>query len=406
MADFLFKILFFLFFAVQIILAFHLLLPFLLLVIHLLFTGNKKIINGKYIKTENKEYDFAAIATVHKDTRFILPLIDSFLKQTYSNFILYVIADDCDISSLNVNNSNVRLLKPEPALNAKIKSIKYAADRFERDHDVMIVFDSDNLVHPAYLENLNNYFCCGFKAVQTHMLSKNTETIYSRLDSIGHIYNTFTERQARMELGLSSCILGLGIAIDTKLYKKVMYKDELGGFDKKLQADLIDNTQQLAFAKEAIVYDEKVDDGNTLERQRTRWIYTYFKYFKINFRLFLRGLMQLNFNKVYFAFSALRPPLFITLALAFVLTIIDFFINPLTGFIFTGIIFLFALSFVLIVLTQSRQKGMAEALLYIPVIVFRQISAFLKLKKAKSDFLKTEHTKVLYIDDVLRNEAV
>ena len=47
---------------------------------------------------------------------------------------------------------------------------------------------------------------------------------------------------------------------------------------------------------------------------------------------------------------------------------------------------------------------MHKALLYIPVIVFRQISALLKIKKAKKDFLKTEHVKVIYIDDLLKNE--
>ncbi len=63
------------------------------------------------------------------------------------------------------------------------------------------------------------------------MLSKNTSTIYSRLDSLGHVYHTFLERKMRMELGLSSHILGLGIAVDCNLYQEIMYKDRLGGFD-------------------------------------------------------------------------------------------------------------------------------------------------------------------------------
>jgi hypothetical protein len=49
---------------------------------------------------------------------------------------------------------------------------------------------------------------------------------------------------------------------------------------------------------------------------------------------------------------------------------------------------------------------MGQALLYIPAIVFRQVKAFLNIKKAGKDFLKTEHTKVVYIEDVLQNEVV
>jgi cellulose synthase/poly-beta-1,6-N-acetylglucosamine synthase-like glycosyltransferase len=397
-------ILFILFFTLQAIVAFYLLLPFFLLVIHFLFAEKKQLIGKKYKKVTEKEFDFAAIITAHKDTRFIKPLVDSFLKQTYHQFVVYVVADDCDIADLQFDDVHIKVLKPEPAFHAKIKSIKYAVEQFIRKHDVLIVFDSDNLVHPDYLQNLNRYFQCGFRAVQTHMLSKNFDTIYSKLDSIGHIYNTFTERQSRMELGLSSSILGLGIAIDTELYQQVMYKDALGGFDKKLQADVIQIIPQLAFAADAIVYDEKVDDGYTLEKQRTRWIYTYFKYFAINKQILINGIKQLNFNRFFFGLTTLRPPLFITVGAAFLFMIAGYFIHPAFTMIWAGILFLFVLAFVLIVITQSRQKGMGKALLYLPVIVWSQMMALLKIRKAKKDFLKTEHAKVIYIDDLLKNE--
>lgn len=400
------SILLILFIAVQVILAVYLLLPFFFLVTHFLFGRYRKLPVKKNTDAQNKDFDFAAIVTAHQDTRFIKPFIDSFLKQTYQNFVVYVVADDCDISDLQFADERIKILKPEPAFHAKIKSIKYAVDSFVREHDVLVVFDSDNLVHPAYFQNLNRYFQSGFKAVQTHMLSKNIDTVYAKLDSIGHIYNTFVERQSRMELGLSSSILGLGIAIETNLYRQVMYKDTLGGFDKKLQADVIRTIPQLGFAKDAIVYDEKVDDGDTLEKQRTRWIYTYFKYFSINWNLLITGIKQLNFNRFFFAFTTLRPPLFITVSLALLLMIAGYFINPAFSIGWVLILVTFVLTFILIVLTQSSQKGMAQALLYIPVIVWRQMMALLKIKKAKTSFLKTEHAKIIYIDDVLKNEPI
>lgn len=399
------KILLVLFLTLQIVLGIYMLLPFLLLAMHYINKTSKSLITSKYSRVTDKEFDFAAIVTAHKDTRFIAPLVDSFLKQRYNNFALYIVADDCDITDLHFNDSRVIVLKPEPALHAKIKSIKHAVDHFIRAHEVIVVFDSDNLVHPDYFLNLNEYFRCGFEAVQTHMLSKNTDTIYAKLDSIGHIYNTFVERQSRMELGLSSSILGLGIAVKTDLYKQVMYKDTLGGFDKKLQADIIRIIPQLAFAKDAYVYDEKVDDGPTLERQRTRWIYTYFKYFSINWKLLVYGLKTGSFNKFFFAFTTLRPPLFIKISLAFVFLISGYFIHPVISMVWAVIILVFIASFISIILTQSTQKGMGQALLYIPAIVFRQMKAFLKLKQAGKDFLKTEHSKIVYIDDVLKHES-
>jgi hypothetical protein len=209
-----------------------------------------------------------------------------------------------------------------------------------------------------------------------------------------------------MELGLSSSILGLGIAIETDLYRQVMYKDGLGGFDKKLQADIIRAIPQLAFAEDAIVYDEKVDSGDTLEKQRTRWIYTYFKYFPVNWKLFATGWKRPSLNLIFFGFTVLRPPLFITVGLAFGCLIVNLFISVPMALAWGGVIACFVLSFILIVLTQSRQKGMYKALFYIPVVVLRQISALLKIKRASRDFLKTDHVKVVYIEDLLKNGTI
>ncbi len=38
--------------------------------------------------------------------------------------------------------------------------------------------------------------------------------------------------------------------------------------------------------------------------------------------------------------------------------------------------------------------------------MLRQISALLKIKRASKDFLKTDHSKVIYIEELLKNEAI
>lgn len=399
------KILFYIFIALQAVIALYLLQPAILLIIHFIkkiIAPYKSPINRKPIV--KKDFDFATIVTAHKDTRFIPPLVDSLLKQNYPNYHIYVVADACDISDLHFDNPRVTLLKPGKDFNAKIKSIQFAYDNFVRMHDALVIFDSDNLAHPDYLFVLNKYFQQGYRAVQTQMLSKNTSTVYARLDSMGHIYHTFLERQMRMELGLSSHILGLGIAVECELYKEIMYKDRLGGFDKKLQADIVKKIPQLAYAEEAIVYDEKVDDGKTLEKQRTRWLFTYFHYFKANWDLFITGLKRFNFNLIYFGFIVLRPPLIMVVGAALFFTLINLFVDPVYSLIWAGIFLTYILSFIIIIITQSKQKGIASALLFIPAFIIRQTKALLKIKSASKSFLKTEHTKVLYIEDILRNE--
>jgi len=397
-------ILWILFYIINGVLAVYFIIPIVFFLLHYILPEKKF---GKFKKQQTeKQFDFAAIITAHQDTRFIAPLVDSFCKQQYQHFVVYVVADDCDISNLHFTDSRIKIIKPETALHGKTKSIKLAVDSFVRQHDALIIFDSDNLVHPEYLKNLNAYFQHGFKVVQTHMLSKNTGTVYARLDSIGHIYNNFLERQVKMEMGLSSAILGLGIAIDLDLYKEIFYKDTLGGFDKRLQILLVQKVKQIGFAKDCIVYDEKVEDGATLEKQRTRWINTYFKYFPQSISLFVKGLFKLNLSQFLIGFIMLRPPLFMIFILAFILTAVSFIIKPILGIMWCMLIFLFAVNFVLIIATQSRQKGMVGSLAYIPKIVVRQIRSLLRIKTANKSFLKTEHNNVIYIDDLLNNESI
>jgi len=63
------------------------------------------------------------------------------------------VADDCDTAGLHFNDDTIVLLKPEQALHAKIESIKYALDRFQRNHDALVIFDTDNLAHQNILKS-------------------------------------------------------------------------------------------------------------------------------------------------------------------------------------------------------------------------------------------------------------
>jgi cellulose synthase/poly-beta-1,6-N-acetylglucosamine synthase-like glycosyltransferase len=406
--DILLLVLKYLFYACSCIVAFYFLLPVALFVLHYLFkgtSGNNYI--NRYKKTNDKNFDFAAIITAHQDTRFIAPLVDSFFKQHYKNFTVYLVADDCDTSNISFADNRIVLLTPPLALHSKIKSIQYAISNFIKEHDVLIIFDSDNLVHPNYLKNLNNYFQRDFKVVQTHMLSKNIENTYARLDSIGHIYYTFYERQVKMQLGLCSAILGLGVAIDYQLYKEIIYENTIaavGGFDKKLQSQLARKVKQIAFAEDAVVYDEKVEDGASMEKQRTRWIYTYFSHFKESWLLTKAGFKNFNIGQILLGATMLRPPMILLILCAFVLILIAVFVQPVMVIWWAVILFLFVTNFVLTIATQSRQKGMLQSIKHIPLLMFSQLKALLKMKKAKQDFLKTEHTKIIYIDELLKNE--
>jgi hypothetical protein len=47
---------------------------------------------------------------------------------------------------------------------------------------------------------------------------------------------------------------------------------------------------------------------------------------------------------------------------------------------------------------------MNSALMHIPLVLLRQARAIFNMKKAASGFLKTEHSKIVYIEELLKDE--
>jgi cellulose synthase/poly-beta-1,6-N-acetylglucosamine synthase-like glycosyltransferase len=394
-------ILYALFVAIQLLLAAYLLQPAFLLLVYAVISPfkKKKIIASN----DDKSFSFAVIVTAHKNLQLVPPLVDSVLKQTYRDFKVYVVADNCADTEIGYNNHpQVKVLAPEIPLNAKIRSIDYAINNFDEQHDVLIILDADNLLHPDYLAILNTYFNKGYRAVQTNMMAKNNDSTYARLDAAGNYFSNFTDRRMRMELGLSANIWGLGIALETSLYKEVVYQNFLGGFDKKIQADIVKLIPQLAYAEDAIVYDEKIDSGDAMETQRTRWINAYFKYFRYGWNVFVTGLKRGSFNLMFFGFNLLRPPLFLQLSGACFFALLNIFISPAMAFFWLGTLVLFPISFFIIVAIMSTDKGVVNSLLFLPLVFLRQLRAFLHIGRANKAFLQTQNNKVIYIEDLLK----
>jgi cellulose synthase/poly-beta-1,6-N-acetylglucosamine synthase-like glycosyltransferase len=192
------------------------------------------------------------------------------------------------------------------------------------------------------------------------------------------------------------------VAIESDLYNEVQYTNFLGGFDKKMQAHLVQRVERMMFAPDAVLYDEKITSGQSLETQRTRWIFAYFKYFRDSWAIFWNGIKRGNFNLIYFGFITLRPPLFIVLGAAFVITAINYFISTTMFVTWLLLLLSFVLSFIGIVALKGKSLKYVQALFMIPVFVLRQVMALFKIKKAGKSFLKTQHTELVFIDDLLR----
>ena len=192
----------------QILIGYNLILP---IILYLIGYGKKTSI----LKLSSKEYDYAIIVTAYEETSLFPSVIESILKLSYSNYLVYVVADKCDVSGLSFADEKVILLQPETVLASNTKSHFYAIKHFRRKHEILTIIDSDNLVDPEYLNELNTYFNQGFKAVQGLRSPKNLNSAIARLDAVRDMYYHFYDGENLFDLGSSSTLSGSGMAFKT-----------------------------------------------------------------------------------------------------------------------------------------------------------------------------------------------
>ncbi|WP_316839590.1 glycosyltransferase [Pedobacter gandavensis] len=391
------EVLYFIFVVLQVLVGVHLILP---LILYLLHFNKKKDLPAATI--ENKSYDYAIIVTAYQQTNLLPSVVDSILKLNYKNYLVYVVADNCDITGLDFNSDKVILLRPEETLASNTKSHFYAVKHFKRDHEFLTIIDSDNLVEPEYLNELNAFFARGFIAVQGVRKAKNLNTDYACLDEAGDMYYRFIDRKLLFDVGSSASLAGSGMAFTTAFYRECLesLNIEGAGFDKVLQMAILDRAERIAFAEKAIVYDEKTSKPDQLVNQRARWINTWFKYAGRGVKLLGIGLVKFNWNQFLCGLVFSRPPLFIIVGLTGLSILADLFLMP-GMLVFWGFAILsFFLIFFIALNYFKAPKVVYHALRKIPMFIFLQILSLFRAKRANKISTATVHYHEHKIDEV------
>ena len=134
------------------------------------------------------------------------------------SFDVFVAADQLKpetIAQLRAIPVNVTEVKFE--LSSKARSLNALLNLIpESDYEIAIILDSDNIMLPGCLEQVNDAFHKGFRAVQTHRTAKNTNSTVAILDALSEEINNHLFRRGQRALGFSSNTIGSGMAFEFK----------------------------------------------------------------------------------------------------------------------------------------------------------------------------------------------
>lgn len=375
---------------IQVLIGYNLILPLVFFFFYRIINNHKK--KQAYTSIDN-ELDYAIIVTAYEQTDFVPAVVNSILKLNYSNFLIYVVADNCDITRLHFNDERVILLHPEKIIASNTGSHFYAIRHFKRDHTHLSIIDSDNLVEQNYLNELNPYFYEGFQAVQGLRKAKNLDTNLAALDAARDLYYHYFDGKLLFNIGSSATLSGSGMAFTLKLYRDCLENREIkgAGFDKVLQYNIVKRDLRIAFAEKAIVYDEKSSVSDQLVKQRSRWINTWFKYFSNGFRLLKKSIHNASLNQFLFGIVLIRPPLFILLILSLTCLIVNIWIDPIMVIVWLIAFLCFIIAFCISIIQKGTNHKIYKSLLNIPTFMILQVISLLKIKSANKISVATKH---------------
>lgn len=222
-----------------------------------------------------------AVISARNEEKVIANLIESLKLQAYpkNKLDIYVIADNCTDNTAQIAREAGAIVYERFDETKKTKGyalewfFEKVLEEFPDKYDAFCVFDADNLVTPGFFNKMNEKLCEGEKIVQGYRDIKNAGDNW--ISANGAIYYWILNRlyhYSRYNLGLSSFIQGTGFMVSMDIIK-----EEGGWHTTALTEDIefsftqIAKGRKIAWANDAIVYDEQPTGFVQTWNQRLRW---------------------------------------------------------------------------------------------------------------------------------------
>jgi cellulose synthase/poly-beta-1,6-N-acetylglucosamine synthase-like glycosyltransferase len=236
--------------------------------------------------------------------------------------------------------------------------------------------------------------------VQGHRTAKNMNNSWAILDAVSEEINNNIFRKGHRVLGLSSAIIGSGMAFNYEYFKSMMATaTAVGGFDKEIELKMLKEGHTIFYMDDAIVYDEKIQKADVFGNQRRRWLSAQLHYFRKDFLSALKDLFTKG-NVDYFdkAIQFIQPPRILLLGAVILFGTLFISLNYLftnnPTFSFSWIVVGAAciLSFLFSVPGSFYNSNTLKALVSLPKGMFMMLLSLLKIKGANKKFIHTKHT--------------
>jgi cellulose synthase/poly-beta-1,6-N-acetylglucosamine synthase-like glycosyltransferase len=275
---------------------------------------------------------FAVLIPGYKEDAVILDVARQALNQDYPAefYDVVIIADSFSKETLaELRKLPLQVIEVVFEISSKAKALNEAVKRLPGKYDAAMILDADNIMAKDCLVRMNEALNNGYSAIQGHRTAKNRNTSFAVLDSVSEEINNHIFRKGHRVLGLSSALIGSGMAFDYLLFKNHISQIDSTGEDKELEIRLINAGIKIEYLYDAYIFDEKVQKSMAFMVQRTRWLANQLIYAK---RYFLWSVRQLitkgNLDLFDKLLQQLLPPRIFLLGFLVLFSVLSILINP------------------------------------------------------------------------------
>lgn len=277
--------------------------------------------------------------------------------------------------------------------SSKAKAMTAAVEELGEDAaDVVTVLDADNLVGSDFIARLNEVFDTGVTAVQAHRTAKNRDSDTAVLDAASEEINNSIFRRGHVALGLSSALIGSGMAFSYGWFRDNIGKCRTSGEDKELEAQLLQQRIYIDYLDDLIVLDEKVQAEGAYYNQRRRWIAAQFYALGSALKSLPAALLQANYDYVDKLLQWCLPPRMLLVGGVPLWAVVTTVFDPWSSvkWWITLLLLLFALALALP--DEQADAKLGRALRRVPVLVLLTAANLFRLRGTKDKFIHTQHT--------------
>lgn len=342
---------------------------------------------------------FAVMIPGYKEDAVILHVAEDATKQDYPTemYDVIIIADSFQETTLEaLRKLPIKVVEVSFDKSTKAKALNKTMSVLpDGYYDVALVLDADNLMDRKLLTEMNKAFARGYKVVQGHRTAKNTNNTMALLDAISEEINNHLFRKGHRVLGLSTGLIGSGMAFEYDFFKDLMSGIKaIGGFDKEIELKLTRDGVKMEYLEDAYILDEKVSETKNFSNQRRRWLAAQAIYFSRSILpaikyLFTRGNLDFFFK----SFQQAQPPRILLLGISWILGILSVvFVRD--QFTLYWLILLVMVSFSMLISVPGKYWNMklVKAIFGLPKIFILMVGSLLKIRGANKSFIHTTHS--------------